>query len=134
LEPKGQTFGMLGGEAVKFVWSQGSGINANQVSYTLEVADNFKFSGVKSSMRASGINQNSHAMNLEPGTYFWRIKAVDSAGNESEWTNSLYAFNVGMMPDWLIVFGIIAAILICYAILRSSTRRHQQQQSPYYYY
>lgn len=134
LEPKGQSFGMIGSEAVKFVWSEGSGINTGQVTYTLEVADNFKFSGVKSSNRASGINQTSHALNLEPGTYFWRIKAVDTAGNESEWANSLYAFNVGMMPDWLIVLGVIGAIIICYLILRPSPRRRQQQQSPYHYY
>jgi hypothetical protein len=133
LEPKGQTFGILGTEPVKFVWTQISGSNLNTVFYTLEVADNYKFSQVKPEMRASGINQNSYTMNLEPGTYYWRVKANDTTGNESDWANSLYTFSVGLLSTWLIVLGVIVFIIICYLLVRSLFRR-SKTQSPYYYY
>jgi hypothetical protein len=133
LEPKGQTFGILGTEPVKFVWTQMSGSNLNTIFYTLEVADNYKFSPVKPEMRASGINQNSYTMNLEPGTYYWRVKANDPTGNESDWANSLYTFNVGLLSTWLIILGVIVYIIFCYLLIRSLFRR-RQRQSTYYHY
>jgi hypothetical protein len=136
MNPKGESFGFIGSEAVRFIWSEGSGIGSGNITYTLEVSDNFKFVGVKPSMRITGINKTSHALIVDPGTYFWRVKAVDSAGNESDWANSLYAFNVGMLPDWAIIGVIILAIIIGYLILRPSPRRRSQQNnsSPFYYY
>jgi len=50
---------------------------------------------------------------LPKGTYFWRVKAIDQASNESVWSNS-YQLKSGLIPLWLlfilggIAIGIIA--------------------------
>jgi hypothetical protein len=48
--------------------------------------------------------------------YWWRVKAVDGAGNESRWT-SVRSFNIGFvsaMADWLkyLLIGLGALVLL----------------------
>ena len=38
---------------------------------------------------------------LPRGNYFWRVKAIDRASNESGWSNA-YEIQSGMMPIWLL--------------------------------
>jgi hypothetical protein len=131
VEPKGQRFGLFGTEPVNFIWSQVSAPGG--ITYTLEIADNYKFSPVNPGMRVSGLTQTNYTLKLDSGTYFWRVKAVDASGNESEWTNSLYAFNVGLLPSWA---GFAAAgviyLVIFYLVVRAFL--HRRRRNPYYYY
>jgi predicted phage tail protein len=107
-------------------------LNTNSITYTLEVSENYKFISVNPDMKASGITQTSHSLNLPPGTYYWRVKAVDGSGNESEWANSLYAFNVGLLPPWVLILGGIVYIVVFYLLVRLLLRRRRNQY-PYYY-
>ena len=43
------------------------------------------------------------------GKYYWRIKAVDGAGNDSGWTTSILV-NVGLMPLWAFILIVVVAI------------------------
>jgi len=43
------------------------------------------------------------------GKYYWRIKAVDGAGNDSGWTTSILV-NVGIMPLWAFILIVVVAI------------------------
>lgn len=131
IEPKGQSFGLLGSQPVNFIWSQVSATGG--VTYILEVADNYNFSAVKPGMRITGLTQTNYTLNLEPGTYFWRVKAVGSSGSESEWANSLYAFDVGSLPGWAIAGGVIIYLVLFYLLVRALLRRRREQQ-PYDYY
>jgi len=132
LEPKGQSFGFFGAQAVNFVWSQVSA--SGGVTYNLEVADNYKFSDVKLGMRASGLTQTNYTLNLEPGTYYWRVKAVDNSGNESEWANSLYTFSVGMFPGWVLAIAGVIYLVIFILLFRAVLRRRNRRYQDYNYY
>lgn len=129
VEPKGQRFGLFGTQPVNFIWSQVSAPGG--VTYTLEVADDYKFSTVKPDTRATGLTQTNYTLKLEPGTYYWRVKAVGASGNESEWSNSLYAFTVGLLPTWALAIAGIVYIVIFYLLLRLFLRRRNQRPSYY---
>jgi hypothetical protein len=129
IEPKGQRFGLFGAQTVNFVWNQVSA--SGGVSYTLEVADNYKFSEVKPGMRASGLTQTNYTLELDPGTYYWRVKAVDGSGNESEWANSLYTFNVGLFPGWVLPIAGVVYLVIFILLIRALLRRRNRYY-PYY--
>ena len=83
-------------------------------------------------MRAVGIAQTNHALNLEPGAYYWRVKAVDSFGNESEWANSPSRFQVGTIPLSILIVGAIIYMVILYLLIRAFLRR--RNRDTYYYY
>jgi hypothetical protein len=79
------------------------------VTYTLQVATNADFTDVVSSKK--GLTKSEYATalkeKLEPTkkevSYYWRVKAVDNASNESEWstTRAFYVNrHVGAMPAW----------------------------------
>jgi hypothetical protein len=49
---------------------------------------------------------------LARGKYFWRVKAIDGASNDSGWTESI-EFKAGLMPLWLfIIIVLVAAYLL----------------------
>jgi hypothetical protein len=131
LEPKDQSFGLFGAQQVKFVWTQASSFAPNTITYILEVANNFKFDPVKSGMRASNIAQTNFTLNLKPGTYYWRVKAVDTSGRESEWSTSRFGFKVGAVPAWIFVGGGIIYVVMLYLLIRALLRRRNRY--PYYY-
>ena len=132
MEPREQSFGLFGAQPVKFVWTQATSFAPNTITYTLEVADNAKFSPIKPGMRASNIAQTNFTLNLQPGTYYWRVKAVNTSGKESDWANSRYTFKVGTAPPWVFVIGIMVCLVILYLLVRSLLRR--RNRNPYYYY
>jgi hypothetical protein len=60
------------------------------------------------------------------GKYYWRIKAVDGAGNDSGWTASILV-NVGLMPLWafiLIIVVAIAFIIRMFFFVKNAKRGH----------
>jgi hypothetical protein len=91
--PMGNSIGMIGAETVTFNWYEVS--DPSSVTYTLEVAENVDFVPIRPGMQISELNRNHYALNLEPGIYYWRVRAVDGAGNEGTWAYSPYAFKVG---------------------------------------
>lgn len=48
---------------------------------------------------------------LARGTYYWRVKAIDGASNDSGWTQST-EFKAGLMPLWLFILIVIVAAVI----------------------
>jgi hypothetical protein len=60
------------------------------------------------------------------GKYYWRVKAVDGAGNDSGWTTSILV-HVGLMPLWafiLIIVVAIAFIIRLFFFLKNVKRGH----------
>jgi len=61
--------------------------------------------------------------------YYWRVKAIDGASNESEWSNprSLYIVIPTILPTWakvlLIVIGVIAAAFVAFWLGRRTAYR-----------
>jgi hypothetical protein len=62
-------------------------------------------------------------MRLEPGTYYWRVKAIDGAGNESDWALSPFPFQVGFFSVLYLVAGGIIFLIIFVFIVRAFFRR-----------
>jgi predicted phage tail protein len=59
---------------------------------------------------------------LANGTYYWRVKAVDGAGNESPFVSGSFTVYHKSMPIWVwVIIGVVGAIIIGVAaiILRS---------------
>ena len=128
--PEAHRVGFWGHEEVPFIWN---GVSEPNVTYTLEIADNFNFYPLQPGMKKTQLTQTSCTVGLDRGTYYWRVQAVDSAGNEGEWANSPYAFQVGLIPVW--IFAIVAAILLLIMILliRAAFRRTKQDDYDYFY-
>jgi len=92
------------------------------VSYTLQVASDADFTTIV--LEREGLSGSEYTVaeeeKLEPtekeAPYYWRVKAVDSAFNESEWTYPI-SFHVGVgwtsMPDWAwYIFSALGVLLL----------------------
>ena len=127
LEPKDNRFGWFGSEEVTFTWKEVS--DTSGVSYIVEVGNNLNFFPLAPGMRKTGITETAATMMIQPGTYYWRVKAVDGAGNEGEWALSPYPFTVGFFPLWSLIGGALLFLLLFILLIRSFTRRLKE----YYY-
>jgi len=121
ISPTAQRFGWLGSQLVLFNWTKVTDISG--VTYTLEIADNLNFFPLAPRMRKTGLSQPTCLVNIEPGTYYWRVKAVDGAGNESEWTLSPQPFKVGFFSTLYLVIGGFICIIIIVFVIRGFSRR-----------
>jgi hypothetical protein len=85
------------------------------VSYILEVSSSPEFTGTV--LRKEAMDQTQYTLTsaeaLPDGKYYWRVKAVDGAGNESGWTTG-HLFTVG---GQLWIFGIILAAVIIIGLI-----------------
>jgi hypothetical protein len=118
---KQQRFGVFGAQLITFTWTEVS--DPSGVTYIMEIDDNLSFFPLEPGMRKTGLTKPTCTMRLAPGTYYWRVKSVDGAGNESDWALSPYPFQVGFFSTWyLIIGGIIFAIIFVF-IVRAFLRR-----------
>jgi len=83
------------------------------VTYSFEMSRNSDFSG--SVVRKEGLTQPEYLMpsgeKPQPGDYFWRVKAVDLAGNAGEWSQSQFISFSGFDFIWPVV-GIVAGLVV----------------------
>ncbi len=128
ISPTTDRFGVMGGQPVTFTWMAGKD-DSGAVLYTVEVADNLNFFPLMPGMRRSGITETSVTMNIEPGTYYWRVQSADVSGNKSKWALSPYAFQVGLINLW-VVAGISLILIVIFILL---LRAFIQRVRGYYY-
>jgi len=97
------------------------------VTYTLQIATDENFTPDSIVLQEEGLTSSEYTITkqeeLEPrkkeAPYYWRVKAIDSAYNESEWSTPV-SFYIGgsFWPSWVIYvmwgLGIIGAILFGY--------------------
>ena len=120
--PRGQRFGWLGSEVVAFSWTEST--DPSGVTYTLEIADNLDFFPLASGMRKAGLTQATCPVDLRPGTYYWRVRAVDGAGNKSEWALCPYPFKIGFLSTiWFPLLGGLFFLLAFVFIVRAFFQR-----------
>ena len=115
------TGGWFGSQVVAFTWTDVD--DPSGVSYILEIADNLNFFPLAAGMRKTDLTQPACIVTLDPGTYYWRVKAVDGAGNESLWTLSPYPFKVGLFSAAYLIIGGIICFLAFLFIIRAFSRR-----------
>lgn len=121
VSPRAERFGWLGDETVTFTWTTVTDISG--ITYTIEVAEDLNFFPLKPGMKKVGLTQPNCTMAMKAGTYYWRVRSVDGAGNESEWAISPYAFNVGFFSTWVLVIAGLVCLLIFILLLRAFFRR-----------
>ncbi len=122
ISPTTDRFGVFGGQPVTFTWMAAKD-DSGVVLYTVEVADNLNFFPLAAGMRRSGLTETSVTMNIEPGTYYWRVQAVDPSGNKSKWALSPYAFQVGLINLWVVAVISLVLIIIFIFLLRAFIQR-----------
>lgn len=78
------------------------------VTYTLQVATSVDFSSSSIVLAKDGLNVSDYSLSKEEALpsrpakapYYWRVRATDDAGNESDWT-AAHDFSVGKsLPSW----------------------------------
>jgi len=122
VSPTTDRLGVIGGQAVTFTWMAAKD-DSGSVLYSVEVADNLNFFPLMPGMRRSGITETNVTMNMEPGTYYWRVQAADASGNKSKWALSPYAFQVGLINLWVVAGASLILIVVFILLLRAFIQR-----------
>jgi hypothetical protein len=122
VSPASDRLGIMGAQGVTFTWIPAKD-DSGTVLYTVEVADNMNFFPLMPGMRRTNITDTSVTMNIEPGTYYWRIQAADPSGNKSKWALSPYAFQVGLVNFWAVIGASLVLLVIFIFLLRAFIQR-----------
>ncbi|MBC8512188.1 MAG: hypothetical protein H8D32_04320, partial [Dehalococcoidia bacterium] len=113
----GSRTGFVGKTTITFDWSDVE--DPSGVCYLLEISPSADFSGAV--VRRENLTQTEYTLTeeeaLAKGEYYWRVKAIDGAENESDWTNG-QLFKIGVMEGWLLIVYIIAGIGVIAIIWR----------------
>jgi hypothetical protein len=113
VSPKdGGRVGLFDHAAPTFKWTDVS--DPSGVFYSLEVSSQSDFETIV--LSKEDLVESKYALTedeaLVRGKYYWRIKAVDGAGNDSGWTTSTLV-KIGLMPLWaFILIAVVAAAFI----------------------
>jgi hypothetical protein len=84
---------IISNTTVIFNWLNGvdSGNVQSDIENLIEISDSFNFTSI---INSSTVLSNTYQYDLEvPGTYYWRVKASDIAGNESDYS-TVRAFTI----------------------------------------
>lgn len=103
------------GRDISFEWGRVAG--EHDVTYSLQIADSEAFTTVRWS--DSGIEGEQYVLpreTLESGEYYWRVRAVDEFGNESQWSEPRL-LRVAPVPTWVwVLIGLVVlAVLVVVA-------------------
>ncbi len=116
--------GLAGPQLVTFTWTDVS--DPNGISYTLEIADNLYFFPLAAGMRKTNLTNTDLTLSLPPGTYYWRVKAVDGASNESGWALAPYPVKVGVFSPWYLIIGGLIFLIVFILVVRAFIHRLRQ--------
>jgi len=129
--------GIKADRPVFFDWEDVTSLNV-PVTYILQVASDNSFKTDALVLDKHGLNKSEYTLTgkdklpavKEEAPYHWRVKAVDSAGNEGDWSGGT-TFYVGFsMPGWIIysIIGIIAIIVGFMAFLLGRRTAYHRNQ------
>lgn len=125
----GARLGVLGKQSPTLTWTIVD--DPSGVTYGLQISATPDFSQVlisKSGLQAQGsaliVSSAGPEMSytltgteaLPFGTYYWRVKAVDGALNDSGWSGSS-SFKAGLLPTWALIVVIVLAVVLIGALV-----------------
>ena len=120
--PNKSRLGLTGKMTPTFEWSEVS--DDSGVRYILQIATDKNFTAPIISV--TDLTEASYTLSdtqaLSYGTYYWRVKAIDGAENESGWT-AAHSFRVGFLPRWGLIAIIVAAVVLFIFFIRALVRR-----------
>ena len=122
----GSEFGSFGKTSVTFHWSAVD--DPSGVYYILEISPSSDFAGTV--IRKEGLTGTEYTLigneALTKGNYYWRVKAVDGAGNQGDWTNG-QLFKIGGWDWWLIALIAVAVIVVIVIIYRFASVKREDK-------
>jgi len=127
VSPKdGNRVGLFDRVAPTFEWTGVS--DPSGVNYSLQVSSQSDFATTL--LSKEDLVESKYTLTeseaLLRGKYYWRIKAVDGAGNDSGWTTPILV-KVGLMPLWAFILVVVVAVAFVTRLvffLRSVRRGH----------
>ena len=122
--------GFIGDARVKFDWTDVS--DPSGVHYALEVSaqSNFAITLLSHIDLTNSEYTLTEAEALPHGEYYWRVRAIDEAGNASDWTESSVV-KVGVMTvkTFIIIVASIVAFIIVVTVLPKVLRKKPKKWS-----
>jgi hypothetical protein len=122
----GSEFSSFGKTTVSFLWSAVD--DPSGVTYILEISPSSDFAGTV--IRKEGLTATEYTLtsseSLDKGNYYWRVRAVDGADNEGDWTNG-QLFKVGGFEWWLIAIIVVGILIVIGVIWRFASVRRQDK-------
>jgi hypothetical protein len=113
----GSEFGFFGRTTVTFRWSTVE--DPSGVYYVLEISPSPDFAGTI--IRKEGLTGTEYTLTTDEavtkGNYYWRVKAVDGADNQGDWTNG-QLFKIGGIYWWMLLIVVAAVIVVIVIIWR----------------
>ena len=99
-----------------FAWTET--VESGSASYILQIATNYDFSSPVISK--ANLSSPSYALSkqdvLSPGTYYWRVKAIDAFSDESEWSKT-GKFDVILVSQRVQTITVISVLLLIGALI-----------------
>lgn len=118
----GTRLGTVGKVTPVLEW--GAVTDPSGVSYELQVGTAREFGQVL--IAKTGLTGTSYALSefeaLDYGSYYWRVKAVDGAKNDSGWSMP-YSFKSGLLPLWAFIAAIAGLVVLIGALVFLLVRR-----------
>jgi hypothetical protein len=123
--PLNPEHGSQQGREIMFDWTDVS--DPSGLTYTLQVAQDSEFDynvvykeGIhKSEYQLTKMERLAPIKGDSPSPYYWRIKAVDGAGNESKWSNINAFYVSGFLKGWVlyVIIAIGGILLLATGVL-----------------
>ncbi len=112
------TVGFIGDTKIMFDWSDVS--DPSGVSYDLEVSTQADFPGtiIKHANLTESQYESTDEEMLPHGEYYWRVRAIDGAGNASQWSASSMVKAGIMLTTTFIIVIVILVLVIIVVLLR----------------
>ena len=110
----GEQVGFIGSVTPTFTWAKVTA--SSPVTYTFQLDSNSDFSNPV--VEKTGLTINKYTLSkseaLPKGDYYWRVKAVDTASNESPWSQPQYLKSGLMSPVlfYLLLVLVIAVLAV----------------------
>ena len=113
---KGSQVKITSAPALKFTWASTGDFTG--ISYAVQIARDRNFSSPALDKKISNRPEYTLAENerLTSGHYYWRVKAIDAAGQEGQWSQSS-DFTIVSMSTRVAIFAIVLVVLIIAAIV-----------------
>lgn len=106
----------FGGATTTFEWSAVQ--DPSGVSYIFELSRTADFASPLISK--SGLRETSYTLGpketLDFGDFYWRVRAIDNAGNQSAWSPTR-SLKVGVMQAWVLALIIVGAVVVFGGVL-----------------
>lgn len=114
--PNSSRVGFVGSSQIDFDWTDVS--DPSGVYYTLEIGlqPNFPSSLIRVTDLTGSQYTLSPSEALPHGEYYWRVRAIDGAGNASAWTNA-FLVKVSVLTVEIFILVIVAAVIFIILVI-----------------